>query len=237
MKKKIFFPGEKIAIEEEYLATDSSFEEDGLVKAAIYGEAIFDNNHRFASIKGKLLRAVDIDDIVYGKITTIKESSAVVELIRAEDKKVLCNTRAQLPVRNVAKEYVTNINEFYKVGDLIKARVSNLDKYSIDVATNQTGLGVILAFCSKCKSNLNYSNEKMMCINCGNVETRKWFEKEDVAKERPKRDFESNNFNRNNRDFNRNQRFSNNRQNRGNFRPNRNNNKYSERRNFRGEGQ
>jgi len=232
MSKKIYFPGEEIAIEEEYSAGKKAFEENGAIKASVYGELILDDMNREADIKGKMLEAVDIGDIVYGKVTTVKESSAVVELIKAENNKVLCNTRAQLPVRNVSKEYVTNLGEFYHVGDFIKARISNVDKYSIDIATNETGLGVMNAYCSKCKSNLNYSNEKMMCLNCGNVETRKWFEKEDVRKERPAGDRPS--FSRGgSRGFDRNNKFPRN-NNRGSFGNNRNNNKFSGRNNFRG---
>ncbi len=232
MTKKIYFPGEEIAIEEEYSAGKKTFEENGSIKASVYGELILDDMNREADIKGKMLEAVDIGDIVYGKITTIKESSAVVELIKAENNKVLCNTRAQLPVRNVSKEYVTNLSEYYKVGDFLKARISNVDKYSTDIATNETGLGVMNAYCSKCKNNLSYSNEKMMCLNCGNVETRKWFEKEDVRKERTDGGHRPS-FSRDGpRGFDRNNKFPRN-NNRGNFNNNRNGNKFSGRNNFR----
>lgn len=230
MKKKVFFPGEQIAIEEEYSAGRSAFEEEGLIKASIIGESILDDNEREANIKGKMVEVAREGDVVYGKITTIKESSAVVEILKADEKKVICNTRAQLPVRNVAKEYVTNISDFYKVGDFIKAKISKVDKYSIDIATNETGLGVINAYCSKCKSGLEFSGDKMMCIACGNVENRKWFEKEDIPKERPRREFDKNRSN----NFNRGGRFNNNRQNNREFNNNRNHNKFSGRQNFRG---
>lgn len=230
MKKKVFFPGEQIAIEEEYSAGNSAFEEDGLIKASIIGESVFNDDDREANVKGKLVEVAKEGDIVYGKVTTIKDSSAIVELLRADEKKVICNTRSQLPVRNVAKEYVTNIRDFYKTGDFIKAKISKVDKYSIDIATNETGLGVINAYCSKCKSALQFSNNKMMCITCGNVEDRKWFEKEDVQKERPRREFDKNNQG----NFSRGNRFNNNRPNNRNFNGNRNYNKFSGRQNFRG---
>lgn len=230
MSKKIFFPGEKIAIEEEYSSGKNTFEEDGLIKSNIVGEINLDNENREANINGKNLEVIKRGDIVYGKISTVKENSAVVELLKSENKRVICNTRAQLPVRNVSKEFVEKISDFYKVGDFIKAKVSNVDKYSVDIETNQTGLGVINAYCSKCKTPLKFNGEKMMCIECGNVETRKWFEKEDIAKERPRREFDRNRQN----NFGENRKFDRNRTNNRGFGQNRNNNKFSGRKDFRG---
>jgi hypothetical protein len=54
---------------------------------------------------------------------------------------------------------------------------------AIDVATNEKGLGVIKAYCSKCRQEMQYSNEKLMCLNCGNIEERKWFEAEQKPRE------------------------------------------------------
>jgi exosome complex component CSL4 len=241
MVKRIFFPGEKISVEEEYSAGVGTYNDDGVIRATNIGEAQFDDEYRKVNIDSKVVKKVRVGDIVYGKVTTVRDSSVTVELIKSENGQIIINNRSQLPVRNVAKKYVSKISEFYKTGDFVKAKVSNMDKYSTDLATNETGLGVVNAYCKKCKSNLDYSNGKLMCLACGNVETRKWFEEEDKEEpreNRPRRDFD-NRDRRHNNDFrdNRGHRGHDNRQNNGNrggFRGGRNNNKHSGGRNFRG---
>lgn len=246
MSKKIFFPSEKIADEEEYSAGQGTYNDNGIIRASNIGEAEFDEERRVVKIKTNVVRKANRGDIVYGKVVDVKESMAIVELIKAEKGSIITNTRATLPVRNIAKSYVSKIDEFYKTGDFVKAKISDMDKYSTDLLTNETGLGVMNAYCKKCKSNLSFSSGKMMCLTCGNTETRKWFEAEDKEtprEDRPRREFDRGER-RDNRGYNRdridrrggfrNNRNGSNDRNRGHFSGNRNNNKHSGGQNFRG---
>jgi exosome complex component CSL4 len=183
-KQKIVFPGEEITTEEEYSAGRNTYTEKGKIKSKLIGIAEFDENKKEAKIKGKSIREIRQGDVVIGEAMLVKESSAVIELLTAENNKKITGIKtAQLPIRNVSTEYVSELRQKIKIGDIVRAKVTQATPLVIDLATNETGLGVIKAYCSNCRKEMNYSNGKMMCLNCGNVEERKWYEQEQKPRE------------------------------------------------------
>jgi exosome complex component CSL4 len=245
MKKQIFIPGEVITTEEEYSPGQNTFADDGYVKAATAGEAKFDDINKEVSIPGREIKVLEEGDIIFGRVTLMKESVVVVDILRAEENRILLVNRGQIPVRNVAKKYVSDLSSFFKVGDYIKARVVSANDLAVDLTTAETGLGVITAYCSLCKSEMKYSNGKVICFNCGHSEERKWFEEEDKTEprsgnDRGRRDFRGNdrrNFggksNFRSRDGNRNKDFGNKDDRKNNFRNNSRRNDFNKK-NFRG---
>ncbi|MFA5764084.1 MAG: exosome complex RNA-binding protein Csl4 [archaeon] len=185
MKKiELFMPGQTITTEEEFAAGKNTFVENGDVKATNIGEAEFDNNTKEVSIKSKTLHVLKNGDIIIGRISLVKESVVVVDIIKAENDAVLLITRGQIPAKFVAQAYVTNVKEYYKVGDYIRAKVMSANELAVDLATNEQGLGITTAFCANCKKPMQFSNEKLMCFSCGASEKRKWFEQKDEQGER-----------------------------------------------------
>jgi len=183
-RQKIILPGENITTEEEYVPGRNAFAEKGIVKSKVLGIAEFDDNNKEVNIKGKSVNEIGVGDIVVGKVMLVKESSAVIGLVSAENgKKITGIKTAQLPVRNVSTEYVSELKKIIKIGDLVRARVTMASPLAIDLATNEKGLGVIKAYCSKCRKEMQYTNEKLMCLECGSVEERKWFEQEQKPRE------------------------------------------------------
>ncbi|MFA5931283.1 MAG: exosome complex RNA-binding protein Csl4 [archaeon] len=190
-KQKIVMPGEIITTEEEYVPKRNTFAQNGIVKAKVMGKVEFDDANKEVRVAGKSIKELRAGDIVVGKITLVKESTAVIELVSAEGgKKITGMKTAQLPVRNISTEYISDIKKIMKIGDIIRARIMMASRLAIDLATNEKGLGVTKAYCSKCRQEMKYSNEKLMCLNCGNVEERKWFEAEQKPREfAPRGDF------------------------------------------------
>ena len=189
--KKIFLPGEAITTEEEYVPRENTFSDKGIVKASTMGYAVFDETNKEVRIRGKSIKKIRAGDIVTGKVMLVKESNAVIELLSAENgKKITGIKTAQIPVRNVSTEYITELRKFFKIGDLVRAKVVMSSPLAIDLATNEKGLGVTKAYCSNCRKEMQFSDNKMMCANCGNIEDRKWYEAEQKAREfAPRSDF------------------------------------------------
>jgi len=180
-KQKIIFPGEELATEEEYSAGENTFVRKGKIKSKTVGYAQADETSKEMNVKGKSIPTLEYGDVVVGKIMLVKESSATVEMLHAEnDKKIAGINVAQLPVRNVANEYVHELKKMVKIGDIIKAKIASINPYAIDLTTKGKGLGVIKAYCTNCRTEMQYNNSKLMCLACGSVEDRKWFEKEDA---------------------------------------------------------
>jgi len=188
-KSKIILPGEIIATEEEYASGENTYSKEGKILASAVGIAEFDEINKEARIIGKKIDEIRNGDIVIGQVMLVKESTAVISLLTAEKgKRITGQTVAQLPVRNVANEYVNELKKIIKIGDIIRAQVVGCSELGVDLNTKGKGLGIIRAYCSNCRSKMNYSAGKLICISCGNIEDRKWFEKEDTYQPRPQRE-------------------------------------------------
>ena len=184
IKQKVILPGEEITTEEQYVPGRNAYAQNGIVKSKIMGAVEFDDTNKEVRVKGKSIRQLVVGDIITGKVMLVKESTVVIELLSAEGgKKITGIKTAQLPVRNISTEYVSEIKKTCKIGDLVRARTTMVSPLAIDVATNEKGLGVIKAYCSNCRNEMQYSNEKLMCIECGSIEERKWFEAEQKPRE------------------------------------------------------
>lgn len=177
-KQKIVVPGEQVATEEEYSAGENTFIKDGKIMSRTLGAVEINEENKEVSVKGKKIEDLTFGDIVTGKVTIVKESSAAIELLSAEgNKKIMGITVAQLPIRNISNEYVTDLKNVLKIGDIIRAKVVMSSPLAIDLSTKEMGLGVIKAYCSNCRKEMSFSNNKMVCLDCGSTEDRKWFEK------------------------------------------------------------
>ncbi len=188
-KNKIVLPGEFIATEEEYVSGENTYAQNGKILASAMGVVELDDANKEARIIGKKIDEIREGDVVIGKVMLVKESTAVITLLKAENgKKITGQTVAQLAVRNVANEYVHELKKTVKIGDVIRAQVVGCSPLGVDLSTKGKGLGIIKAYCANCRNEMSFSAGKLMCISCGNIEDRKWFEKEDTYQPRPHRE-------------------------------------------------
>ena len=203
-KNKILIPGEFVTTEEEYASGKNTYPKNGQVLATNVGIAEFDETNKEVRIKGHSVEEISEGDIVYGQVNLVKENTAVAQLLFSEKgKKITGFTTATLQIRNVSNEYVTELRRIIKIGDIIKARVIVKNEFGVDLTTKDKGLGVCKAYCTNCRKELIYSNSKLMCLACGNVEERKWFEADDAPREkRQNKDYQNNRFEREKRSFN-----------------------------------
>ena len=186
--KNAIIPGEAFSTEEEFLAGKNTFIENGLIKAKTLGVANLDNDTKEASIEGKCVEAIDEGDIVFGVVTNVKESTVMIEMRKAEGDKKVTTRNAQIPVRNIANEFVVKTRDFFRIGDIVRAKVAKMSDYGIDLETKGKGLGVVNAYCCNCRHELTPGQGKLRCLSCGSVEGRKWFENEDDYKPRGRDD-------------------------------------------------
>jgi len=182
--KNTIMPGEALTTEEEFLAGKNTFVENGLIKSTTLGNANLDNATKEAWVDGKSVNPLKEGDIAFGVVTNVKDNTVRVELKKAEGDKRVTKRDAQIPVRNISNEFVSRTRDFFRIGDIVKAKIASVSEYGIDLETKGKGLGVIKAYCSNCRHEMVSNQEKLRCLDCGSVESRKWFEKEDEYKPR-----------------------------------------------------
>jgi len=181
--QKVFVPGEEITTEEEFMPGRNAFADKGIVRATAMGIAEFDDENKEVKIKGNAIKATREGDIVAGKVILVKETSVVVDLVSAEKGRKITRKNAQIPIRNASTEFTNNLHDLFKIGDIVRAKIVMQSPLAIDLATNEKGLGVTKAYCSNCRSAMNYSGGKLMCLLCGNVEGRRWFENDQAPRQ------------------------------------------------------
>jgi exosome complex component CSL4 len=125
-------------------------------------------------VKG--LQLMDVGSIVIGRVLIVKDSIVIVHLLQAEkngEKRVISNPFGLLFISNVSKKFIKDLSNEFKIGDIIKAKISNITSYSVELTTSFPELGVIKAFCSKCRKPLHLSGRILKCLSCGSNESRK----------------------------------------------------------------
>lgn len=178
-KEQLVFPGDFLTVEEEYSSGKNTFEDSGgKIYSAKTGITQYNQKERSVSIleKNRKILTVDVGTIVYGRVMFVKESVVVIAILKTEKEgveRIPFLSSAQLLVSNVSHDYVDSLKDEFKIGDLIKAKVIKITKYSIELSTKFSELGVIKAFCSKCRKPLGLYGQELKCNSCGSVETRK----------------------------------------------------------------
>jgi len=168
-------PGEFIGTEEEFLPGKGTYVEDGKILAAVTGELHVDSKHRATVIPKEKLPEMRIGSVVYGKVEEVFESKAFVtlefsEMSKRKERRVIMQGIIQ--VSEIKPAYVKYLRDELKVGDIIKGKVIEITPFNVIISFKQRGLGVIKAFCSRCRHELDLKGSILECDKCGNKENR-----------------------------------------------------------------
>ncbi len=113
-------------------------------------------------------------DVVFGEVGLIKSAFVSVNLIpQPGSRTVIHQTIATLPVRNMSRGFVKDAQSCFRIGDIIKAKVATVNRYGVDLRTDEPDLGVIKSFCAKCRKPLHLFGRDLKCLKCGATEGRK----------------------------------------------------------------
>ncbi len=177
-KEEFVFPGQFLSTAEEFTPGENTFEDDsGNISSTTIGKVVFNENEREVSVfkNGRQIKPIEIGSIVIGVVVLVKEKMAIINLLKAEKngvERICSESNAFLAIARVSSRFVSKLNEELKIGDIIKAEVIAVTRYSIDLTTAKPNLGVIKAFCSKCRKQLHLFGMQLKCINCGRIEKR-----------------------------------------------------------------
>jgi len=71
----------------------------------------------------------------------------------------------------VRDSYVKNLSQEFSMSDIVKAKVINTQ--NMRLTTSEKSLGVMKAYCSRCRSELQMDGKRLKCPSCGRTEKRK----------------------------------------------------------------
>jgi len=175
MYKSVVIPGEEIGTAEEFICGYGTFERDGKIFASIVGVLKIDENERRADIipinPPPIIRR---NSTVYGVIEDIKPAMAIVDVVSVDNKlrEIAGTTQGTIHVSKISQKYVENVGAMLRIGDIVRAGVLQSSP-TLQLYISAEHLGVIKAYCIKCRKPLIRKGETLYCENCDRVETRK----------------------------------------------------------------
>ncbi|MDO8647137.1 MAG: exosome complex RNA-binding protein Csl4 [Candidatus Diapherotrites archaeon] len=175
----IVMPGDFLSTEEEFTPGLNAFSNDeGRVLSDSVGIPSFNIQKHEVDVdkKSRTVKVAGIGNVVFGRIMLVKDNMVVLELFGSEcngEPRRLLQSSGTIMVSRVSNNYVKRLDDEFRIGDLVKAKIVESNSYGIELTTSEPNLGVIRAFCITCRQELGMFSGKLKCTNCGSQEQRK----------------------------------------------------------------
>ncbi|MEM3421580.1 MAG: exosome complex RNA-binding protein Csl4 [Candidatus Hadarchaeum sp.] len=171
-------PGDLLATAEEFVPGNGAYEENGKIYAANTGVVLVDARTKHISVFSRTAGVPTLKrgDIIIGRVDEVRDQNATVVIGRLrgrEDRALPPPNVGLIHISQTDAGYVKDLGREFRVGDIVRAKVINANREPVQLSTVGEDLGVIVAFCSRCRSPLARQGKKLVCDSCGNVEFRK----------------------------------------------------------------
>lgn len=160
-------PGEFIAYSEEYSPLAGTSEEEGKIYSAQFGLLEKDDGKRTVQvIAKKTTRPLRKGDLVYARVEDVYDQVSLLKFQPVESRMEIIgtpNSMAYLRISEVQKGYTERFRDFLRIGDFILARVTEVSNLGIYLTMSDPSLGVVRAFCGKCKEEMQLTQGEFYC--------------------------------------------------------------------------
>ena len=171
----LVLPGERLGVIEEFIPDSGTYVRDGVIYSKIVGRALMDLLSKRVSVY-PLIRDASVpkvSSIVVGQVGHAQSDNVLVRIFKIGSKRLSGVFTGILHISDVRERYVKSMNDVCKPGDIIRTKVISNKNQVSHLSTNDKGLGVVYAFCSRCSNLLESKRHEMRCPKCGNIEKRK----------------------------------------------------------------
>jgi len=175
IKSRRVLPGEEVAVEEEYIPAEGTYNEDGIIYASQVGELELNLEEMTASVRSpnppNVLR---IGDVVFATVADTRSTMATVDVVAKDgnERTVGGETYGTIHVSKISSGYTEDVTKEMRKGDIIRARVTQI-KPSLQLTTKEEHLGVVKARCWKCRDEMVRRGKLLYCEKCDRKVTRK----------------------------------------------------------------
>jgi len=173
--KKRVLPGDEVAVAEEYLPAEGTYEEGGIVYSALTGELKMNDSDKTVTVKAENpMISLAIGDSVFCEVTDVRASMAICEVVMVEGKSrnITGDTNGTIHVSKISHDYVQDVGREYRPSDIIRAKVMQV-KPSIQLNTTDAHFGAVKSLCQACRSKLRRAEKGLYCDLCEAYESRK----------------------------------------------------------------
>lgn len=168
LSDNITFPGDKIALIEEYEAGKNTFDDGHMVRAAVVGTSDLNKKDRTAQVQNfKQLSIPQINDIVIGTVAAVMSSMIAVMILYVNGKPVKSHVECICNTRNIRKKSVALVN------DIVKLKIIGHLNGAIHATISESELGVLFTKCKKCGGSVVPMRDAIKCVECAWIDERK----------------------------------------------------------------
>jgi len=169
-------PGDKLAVSEEFLPGQHTYDDSGLIRALTAGTVVKDAKSMEISVNPAVQpQIIKVDDWITGQVEGSQANSANVMIYFLNGKMTHKEFSGMLTLRGLSgggrgARRTTPV----KMGDVVRCRVFSLVNGIIHLTIDEPDMGVVAALCGNCgRPLLRGSATRAKCDECGNVEERK----------------------------------------------------------------
>ncbi len=120
---ELALPGEELAVIEEFMPGDGTYEDEGKIRSAITGKIFYDMLNRKSNVivvkKSPLINLRKAKYMI-GVVDSITGENARVSVYAVEEKNVGDSISAILHVSQIANKRISSISSYLKPGDIIR---------------------------------------------------------------------------------------------------------------------
>ena len=142
--------------------------------ACVAGIVEFDDDGKVAHVRGFNPPVIlEKGDVVICEVVQVMKQMALTRVLGYENgsREPGGDTEGPIHVSNIAKRFCDDAREFYKAGDIVRAKVIKATP-ALQLETKDGNLGVLKARCCECRRTLVPSGEMLYCGDCERVEKR-----------------------------------------------------------------
>ena len=169
------FPGERLAVIEEYGDGEGTYEMDGDVRSAEIGVTRRSNASRSVEVKKKTPEIIVPEEgmVAVAEVGSVARRDARVDIFMLDGRLIHPTYSGVVHISDISREYTKNIDLALRSGDIVKGRIVNVKNRLNQMSLAGNDYGVVYAFCSRCGGLLENDRGRLTCPDCGRVERRK----------------------------------------------------------------
>lgn len=189
MKSQTTIPGTALGASEEFAGGQGTFEDNGTLYSSVAGPIQKDDAHRTVQVNPKVrVRPLESGDVVLARVHDIYDQIASLLIERVEDKPgqraAVSRDMVFIRIGEIQRAYTENLRDAFRIGDLVRGRITEVAPLGTYISTKDAGFGVVKAYCSMCRTELEGRGPVLQCPNCQRREPRRVAGNDEAPQER-----------------------------------------------------
>ena len=173
--EKEVFPGERLAVIEEYNEGKGTYQSDGEVRSAEIGVTRHDSATRSVAVEKKTPEIIVPEEgmMAVAEVGSVARRDARVDIFMLNGRHIHPTYSGVIHISDISRDYTKNIDMALRNGDTVKGRRVNVKNRLNQMSLADPDYGVIYAYCSRCGGLLESDRGRLTCPDCGRMERRK----------------------------------------------------------------